>query len=280
MHSERDSDLSRAFPPGPWPLERSSASGFSSYFLLLVVCWGIAAALYHFHFEDVWAIGNDKDLWEGGQPASEVRVEGSEQSRGFFVASHAGLDVRYVAQGKIYEGDLSLWLLFDRLDHDADPEVRYDPEDPTRFVLGWQNEVSGGRWRFKALMLLPTVLLVMLPIWAFRSAREDLQFRRACAADPEVIALPMVGDAGQVFDDKGKLTDVVRYSYDLDGRVRYASFDRKSGYPLMLDDETLIGARSRGGSRVLVLTTTLRPFAFSAEQRAQIQRALASPRQS
>ena len=72
----------------------------------------------------------------------------------------------------LHKGHEEFTTLFTSVDQEQRPELRYDPADPTRFVLSWGRDVTGGR------LLAAVFFLAMGPVFllgAFVDARGHLR---------------------------------------------------------------------------------------------------------
>ena len=61
--------------------------------------------------------------------------------------------------GAVHRGHEEFTTLFTSVDQDQQPELRYDPADPTLVVLSWARDVTGGR------LMAAVFFLVMGPVF-------------------------------------------------------------------------------------------------------------------
>jgi len=129
--------------------------------------------------QGVAGVLSDRNLWERGTAAPRVRVGGRVKSNRMILKTYE-LDVDFQdAAGGMHRGHEEFTTLFSSVDQEQEPQLRYDPSAPTRFVLSWARDVTGGR------MMAALFFLVMGPVFrlgAFLYARQHL--RQGAGAPP------------------------------------------------------------------------------------------------
>src|SRR5262249_34259857 len=97
--------------------------------------------------------------WEKGTPAPRVHVGGRVKSNRIILKTYE-LDVDFEdTGGAVHRGHEEFTTLFTSVDQEQRPELRYDSADPTRFVLSWARDVTGGR------LMAAVFFLVMGPVF-------------------------------------------------------------------------------------------------------------------
>ena len=131
---------------------------------LKVLMWAAAGAVFvifllYSGFQNVGSLLAQQSLWKRGAPGVEVRVRGQERSNRMILKTY-DLEVQYTdAQRRKHDEKIEFVTLFSSVDQARHAEVRYDPEDPTRFVLSWALDVGGGRWMAGLFFILMSPLL-------------------------------------------------------------------------------------------------------------------------
>jgi hypothetical protein len=127
----------------------------------LVVGLALGLGSLYYGAQGLRGVLADRSLWERGTPAARVRVGGRVKSNKLVIKDYR-LDVDFQdSAGGSHLGHQEFTTLFTSFDHERQPELRYDPSDPSRFVLSWGRDVSGGRLMAAAFFLLmgPVFLL-------------------------------------------------------------------------------------------------------------------------
>jgi len=235
--------------------------------------------------KDLRAFLDERALWATGTPGP-ADVDGQVTTRkwlGFIPVGHDyELNVKYLDdRGEERVAKVEVTSLTE-LDTDADPEVRFDPADPSRVALSWTAQAGGGRWAWDlgvpamglAFLLGAAVMVV--------KTRRVVSSARACARRSEERELPLV--KAQQLRSNGKPLDRWSVTYLLPPGLRGAGARRTStveGEPIVLDRE--------GGARVLALvspdaedptfpTIALAPFDVSPEERTAFEARLEADR--
>ncbi len=147
--------------------------------LWLLVGLALGVGALYWGGQGVVGVLSDRSLWERGTPAPRVRVGGKVKSNRMILKTYE-LDVDFQdTAGGMHTGHEEFTTLFTSVDQDQQPELRYDPSEPTRFVLSWARDVTGGR------MMAAVFFLVMGPVFLLGAALYARQhLRRAPGAPP------------------------------------------------------------------------------------------------
>jgi hypothetical protein len=229
----------------------------------------------------VWQVGEakrilaDEALWKSGTLASDANVSGHETSHNFLLNSYR-LDVVYTDdKGQEHKAPLEFDTLFSSVDQKSPVDVRYDAQDPTRFVLSWAADMTGARWGSVAFLGLGLGALGLCVIWAGRISLRRLGDARQAGASFEEVEVPLV----QVIEMRqyGRATGQLRYRYEVTrsgGKPRKSEvmFNRKKKQePLFVDPERtrMLAVRtSQAPERPIVLRNDFYPFDVSETDRA------------
>jgi hypothetical protein len=122
--------------------------------LWLVVGLALAGGSLYYGAQGLRGVLADRSLWERGTPAPRVRVGGRVKNNKLVIKEYRlNVDFQDTA-GATHLGHQEFTTLFTSFDHERQPELRYDPSDPSRFVVSWAREVTGGRLMAAAFFLL------------------------------------------------------------------------------------------------------------------------------
>lgn len=178
----------------------------------------------------------DQDLWARGVPGSTVEAFGREQAdRGFFRAYD--LRVRFLDRdGAQREGASSFHALGIGIREWVPPEVRHDPEAPSRFVLSWAIDVLGQRKAFAAFFAVIGGIGGALWTRAMKRNRRERRVLEACARRGRETTLRVLKQTPMAVH--GRVTTI----YRLEGRTPEGesfemSFEDAMGAPLFADAE-------------------------------------------
>ena len=166
-------------------LQGSAVSG-------VVILLSLGCALYF--GSDAWQA---RQLWRAGT-AGEVQDYSGEVSTteklGIPLAHSYDLDVTFVdAQGQQHTGHRSFtYALTSAASQEENPGVRYDPADPSRFVLSW--EAQGLKpWSLTLIALVFGLGFVVAEVRSARRAKERRQLEDLCAQEGEELLLEQLG---------------------------------------------------------------------------------------
>src|SRR5215468_2806427 len=109
--------------------------------LWLVVGLALGVGALYWGVQGLSGVLSDRSLWEKGTPAPHVRVGGRVKSNRMILKTYE-LDVDFQdTAGGLHRGHEEFTTLFTSVDQEKQPELRYDPSEPTRFVLSWARDV-------------------------------------------------------------------------------------------------------------------------------------------
>lgn len=216
--------------------------------------WGLGATVASFG-----ALAREEAAWEHGAVAEDHELTG-KHSVGYEVFGTLEIRVRYLdAKGEAHEGERDASYFAGRFPPGESSEVRYDPDDPTQFALGWSVELASAqrRWRVIASMLWAGV--VVFGAYALRKGLRTATALRAVGRDGEEVVL-------HVTAREPLRTGVVhRWRLASDARARGVFVARSKRQPLFLDEERtcILGLRSkRHPSAVVALGNDLAPLRY------------------
>lgn len=233
--------------------------------------------------QELRAFLDERALWETGTPGpADVGGEvTTHEWLGFIPVGHEyKLHVKYLDdRGEARDAEVELTSLTE-LDTESEPEVRFDPADPSRVALSWAAQAGAGRWAWD--LGVPAMGLAFL-LGAFAmvlNTRRIVSSARACARRSEERELPLV--KAEQLRANGKLLERWSVTYTLPPGLRGGGKKQTStveGEPIVLDREE--------GARVLALvspdaekptfpTVALAPFDVSPEERAAFEARLAA----
>ncbi len=129
--------------------------------LWLLVSLALGVGSLYYGVQGLNGVLTDRGLWEKGTPAPHVRVGGRVRSNRLIIKNYR-LEVDFQdTAGGLHHGQEEFTTLFTSVDQERQPELRYDPSDPSRFVLSWARDVSGGR------LTAAVFFILMGPIFLF-----------------------------------------------------------------------------------------------------------------
>jgi hypothetical protein len=162
---------------------------------------GLAAAVILWLLPAALAIPKDAALWEKGQPATDINVHGTDRSRKFIFHTYE-LTVEYTApDGVPRDARLEIDTL-GSMDHEGDPDVRVDPDDPRHIVLNWAVQASGARWAHAGLLGLVLALMSGVTLYAGWATLHKLALIHRVARSGEELLAEVLGEELQMY--KGK----------------------------------------------------------------------------
>jgi hypothetical protein len=253
-------------------VRRSYAAAALSFLLGL----GFAIGFPAWQISEAKGIIADKALWASGTPALDASVHGKETSHNFLLNSY-DLQVEYAtAEGELHEQKIKFDTLFVSVDKNAPVDVHYDPKDPSRMVLSWSVDMTGGRWA--AVVFMGAIgLFGLLFLWAARVQVRNVSDAREAETRFEETDVPLV----RLIEMKqyGRSTGVMRYQFHVahaDGttKKREVSFNfKKNQQPIFVDasrTRMLAVKTTMAPDRPIVLRNDLYPFEVSDSERAEI----------
>jgi hypothetical protein len=222
------------------------------------------------------AIRRDAAVWSGGVPATAVAVNGRVEERGLgWVLSTYDLEVTYETPSGRHRGGVDVTTLFGELDTGGAPALRYDPDRPERFALGWVVDGSGARWRWAVIGGLVFAAMSALFGWVTVAFARDLAALRRCARDGDEIVVD-VSAVVEVKRADGAPTSKRRYhlvSRDEPPRRWSEELDLLKTRPLFADaaEQTAFALRL-GGERglAILLRADLYPLAIGRAEAAEV----------
>jgi len=129
--------------------------------LWLLVGLALGVGALYWGAQGAMGVLSDRSLWEKGTQAPRVRVGGRVKSNRVILKTYE-LDVDFQdAAGAVHQGHEEFTTLFTSVDQEQQPELRYDPADPSHFVLSWARDVTGGR------LMAAVFFLLMGPLFLF-----------------------------------------------------------------------------------------------------------------
>lgn len=143
----------KLLPPLPWRL----AGGYKKRRLwggvgLLVLGSLLVGLISWWQVGEMLLILDNERVWNDPRSArSPAEVRGRDSSQ-MFLHTYT-LDVSFDGPKGIVSRKLEFGTV-GGIDRDAEPEVRFDPGDPSRFALNWAVEASGGRWASAILLFV------------------------------------------------------------------------------------------------------------------------------
>lgn len=148
--------------------------------LWLVVGLALGVGALYWGVQGLSGVLSDRSLWEKGTPAPRVRVGGRVKSNRMILKTYE-LDVDFQdTSGGLHRGHEEFTTLFTSVDQERQPELRYDPSEPTRFVLSWARDVTGGR------VMAAVFFLVMAPVFLLGAALYARGHLRSAPGTPPV----------------------------------------------------------------------------------------------
>lgn len=258
----------------PRPLSISKSYDFRSQlvpkFLLIIgillgssaIAWQVSGAIRIF---------DDQALWEKGVVA-EGKIKGRRSTQTLFFHSY-DLDVVYVSQsGTKHEAETH----FGTVGRPADwqkLQIKYDPEDPRRFVVSWAIENVRSRWYSWLVVLAGGLLIAGLLVTIGRKLQKRKDILRLCAAESDEVLLDVLDYQRGTIQSPSSIT----YSIPTGNGSREVFFDRNKESPIYGDPK-------RGSILALVckdepanphvLMADLRVFDLSKEARHEIDEKL------
>jgi hypothetical protein len=230
--------------------------------------------------DEARAILADEHVWTSGVPAPRARARATERSQELVFYQY-DVAVTYAdANGVEHEGRAKFDTLVSSVGDDWPAVVRYDPQAPDRFALGWAHELRGSRWAFLATMVLAGVGMGGFLLYSCARILRRLQAARLAATASEEVELLVtnVEEASQY----GRATGLVRYYYTVatpDGeKQREVVFNRKKGHEPLFTDASRTRVLSLRAAAALdepiVLRSDLFPFEVSEQERLAVAAAL------
>ncbi|MFT3868252.1 MAG: hypothetical protein QM715_07125 [Nibricoccus sp.] len=248
--------------------------------LLILLGLAVAVAFGWWQMDNAQEILKQSRIWKSGVPAGSAEAGGRVTTRKF-VFHEYDLDVAYLDQkGAVHRGKLKFDTLFNELEKDSDPVVRYDPAHPEDFALSWAVNRTGSRWASVIFMLLAGIGLIggSAAILGVKALRSLADARRCARRSDEVIV-----QVTQVVEQnaKGKTTG---YEYQFAGQLADGrSVNGKVVFPvkhepLYADNahQTMVAlvSQEKIGSPV-VLRDDFYPLALTEDEKAKARSALA-----
>jgi hypothetical protein len=144
---------------------------FRAVFWMLVGLALGGGALY-FGLQGLRGVVADRELWEKGTPAPHVRVGGRVKTNRMILKDyHLEVDFQDTSGG-VHHGQEEFTTLFTSVDQERPPELRYDPADPSRFVVSWARDVTGGRMTAAVFFVVMGPLFLVGAVLYFRGERR------------------------------------------------------------------------------------------------------------
>jgi hypothetical protein len=229
---------------------------------------------------------DERALWETGTPGP-ADVGGEVTTRewlGFIPVGHDyKLNVTYLDdRGEEHAAKLEVTSLTE-LDTEAEPEVRFDPADPSRVALSWTARAGGGRWAWD--LGLPAMGLAFLlgGVIMIRGTHRLVASARACARRSEERELPLLKLEQQKAN--GKVLARWSVTYTLPPGARGGGGKRtatvEGGEPIVLEREEglrIVALLSPDAAAPTFPTVTLAPFDVSADEQSAFAARLAAER--
>ena len=258
---------------------------------ILSLAIGVAATIGYV----TWQIGiardilRDEQVWSHGVVAEEVRVSGHETSHYFVLNSYALTATFTTRDGQRRSQKLAFDTSLYSVDQEAPLEARYDAADPSRVVVSWQVNASGGRWAAVAFLVAGGMVLSgMFLVLGIRTLGRLFVARRVTAGFEELeVAVVRIVEVRS----HGRATGVHQYEFvvpDEDRvsgkrpRKRSISFNhkkRQAPIAVSQDGRRLLAVRPTTDRAVpVVLRQDGYPFALSEPARAALAAAAARRR--
>jgi hypothetical protein len=138
----------------------------------MLVGLALGGGSLYFGLQGLRGVVADRELWEKGTPAPHVRVGGRVKTNRIILKEYR-LDVDYQdTSGGVHHGREEFTTLFASVDQERQPELRYDPTDPSRFVVSWARDVTGGRLSASVFFLVMGPLFLVGAVLYFRGERR------------------------------------------------------------------------------------------------------------
>jgi hypothetical protein len=255
---------------------------------ILTLAVGLAATIGF----TAWQIGaardivRDEQVWSRGLVAEDVRVSGHETSRHFVLNTYELTATFTTRDGQPRSENLSFDTFLYSVDSGAPLEARYDPADPSRVVVSWEVNASGGRWAAVLFMVAGGLLVAgAFLVLGIRTLGRLSVARRVTAGfeELEVTVVRVVEIRAH-----GRATGVHQYEFVVPDEQRGSgkrlrkhsvTFNHKKGHtPIVLsqDKRRILAVRPTAGRAVpVVLRHDGYPFTLSETARATLTAAAA-----
>ncbi len=262
-------------PPRPLKLQRSFL--IRAYFwgiLWVLVGLGVGGAYLVWQYRDAARVIADGEVWEHGTPAELGSVRGTQRSR-YGIFKEYSLDVSYTDTSNLPHNDhFTFSTLFGGVDDDAQPTLRFDPQDNSRYAISWAVECTKSRWASIGFMSIVGALIgvAILSLGAILLKRARTA-QRVAATSEEVECL-LLSATEQIVngrpnghivyrfvvpalaplenDNAGYRANAVRAETATASRNHEAIMQRSKGEPFFTQ-------RGAGGDLVLVLVSRENP---------------------
>jgi len=138
----------------------------------MLVGLALGAGSLYFGFQALRGVVADRELWEKGIPASHVRVGGRVKTNRMILKEYQ-LEIDFQdTSGGMHHGREEFTTLFTTVDQGRPPELRYDRTDPSRFVVSWARDVTGGRLSACVLFLVMGPVFLVGAVLYLRGERR------------------------------------------------------------------------------------------------------------
>lgn len=216
----------------------------------------------------------ERILWARGMQGKLVHLSGKveeTQKLGLTLFYDYDLDVKWLdSQGRQHAGKASFGRTFRGVGKRESPRLRYDPEQPDRFVLSWAAQGGLARAGVALLCGLLGALMLLCARTLAKVERRRLEILRMCAEDGEEV----VGEVEKAWSHKG--VHFLRYRLPDDVRVRRYQGDAPFVFARGGSLHVLALRSPRAPDAPLLVEADLRSFDLPIEVRARVLSAAAT----
>ncbi len=227
---------------------------------------------------EAWSHGT---IWSTGKQAVACSVKGKHINRRWFSNSYK-LDVSYQdSDEEWHSGHLEFDTLGASANTDKEPDVKYDPKDPSRFALNWAEDAKGARWGSILLFVSMVTLIGGGMLVAARRKLRELADLRACARAFDEVEIEIIGIEA-ITDSRGRSSGVSRCSYRIPDSGRTGETEVPANInPLTVDNKgaRVLALRPKSlPDQMVVVDESFKPFSFNEGEQYVIKKRLAERR--